>query len=272
MEANAAVPKDCLGITRGLSGTRIKIIGVIMMVCDHLYYMFHAQGVPAWFHWIGRPVAPLFLFMCAEGFAHTRSRKRYLLRLFIAFEAMNVISTVLGFALPNEDVMLIFSIFGSLFFAALYMLFVEMLLAAIRAKKAGKTVLALGCMIAPLVYGMATLVLLSTRQDAVPRWLSLTLFKLIPNIMIVEGNLVWVLMGVLFYLLRKRRILQIIPPLAFGAAFLLAGSIEWLVMLAAIPVLLYNGSRGSGGTLFFYIFYPAHIYLFYVIAYVLSKQ
>lgn len=264
--------KDCFGLTGGLSGAHIKIIGVIMMVFDHLYYMFNLNGVPAWFHWIGRPVAPMFLFICAEGFAHTRSRKRYLLRLLAGFEFMNVASTALGFALPNENVILIFSIFGSLFFAALYMLFVDMLHDGIKTKKAGKTALALLCMIVPLAYSFLTLKLLSMQELEIPRWLHLSLFYLIPNIMVVEGSFLWPLVGVLFYLLRRRQILQIIPPVLFGIVYLIAGSIEWLAIFAAIPVLLYNGSRGRGGKYFFYIFYPAHIYVFYIIAYFVQKR
>jgi hypothetical protein len=33
--------------------------------------------------------------------------------------------------------------------------------------------------------------------------------------------------------------------------------------------MLYNGKRGSGSKYFFYIFYPAHIYLLYLIAWLI---
>ena len=263
--------KDCFGLTGGFSGTQIKIIGVIMMVFDHLYYIFHVNGIPQWFHWIGRPVAPMFLFLCAEGFAHTRSRKRYLLRLLAGFELMNVVSTFLGFALPNENVILIFSIFGSLFFAALYMLFIDMLCKGLKTKKAGKTALAVLFMILPVAYGLATVALLSSQEIELPRWLNMALFQIIPNIMMVEGNLLWVFIGSFFYIFRSRRILHIIPLIVFGVVFFISGSIEWLIIFAVIPIALYNGSRGKGGKYFFYIFYPAHIYVFYIIAYFIQK-
>ena len=73
------------GLKHGLTGSAIKIICVIMMVFDHLHQMFYTHGAPLWFAWIGRPVLPIFIFLCAEGFAYTRSRKRYLLQLFIGF-------------------------------------------------------------------------------------------------------------------------------------------------------------------------------------------
>ncbi|MDR2521746.1 MAG: hypothetical protein LBC72_04235, partial [Spirochaetaceae bacterium] len=221
-------PKDCFGITGGLSATHIKITGVVMMVFDHVYYMFQTQGIPQWFHWIGRPVAPLFLFMCAEGFAHTRSRKRYILQLLAGYEIMNVVSFLLGSALPNENVILIFSIFGSLFFAALYMLFADMFRRGIQTRRAGISALAFFFMLIPAAYGLVTVMLLSANGASLPRWASLVLFKLVPNVMMVEGSLLWVVIALLFYLLRKNRLLQILPLAAFGAVFFALKNIEWL--------------------------------------------
>jgi hypothetical protein len=39
-----------------------------------------------------------------------------------------------------------------------------------------------------------------------------------------------------------------------------------MMVFAAVPLWMYNGLRGKGSKYFFYIFYPAHIYLFYAIA------
>ncbi|MDR2484523.1 MAG: conjugal transfer protein TraX [Treponema sp.] len=268
MNNEPAKQTDFFGLTKGLSGTQIKIIGVIMMVFDHLYQMFYINGVPQWFTWIGRPVAPIFLFICAEGFIHTRSRKRYLLHLLIGFEFMSIVSLVLPLALPNNNIALIFSIFGSLFFAALYMLFIEMLHNGIKTKKPGKAALSIVLMLIPAVYGSMTVsMLLSPEEITVPQWAIAIIFKFIPNIMTVEGGILWALIGSLFYVLRNNRLLQIIPLAVFGFMFFILGNIEWLIILAVIPILLYNDSRGKGGKYFFYIFYPAHIYLFYIIAY-----
>ncbi|MDR0539687.1 MAG: conjugal transfer protein TraX [Spirochaetaceae bacterium] len=273
--------KDCLGLTPGLSGTQIKIIGVIMMVFDHLHQMFYTHGVPLWFTWIGRPVLPLFLFMGAEGFIHTRSKKRYLFQLFIGFEAMNIISTVFTFALPNDDVMLINNVFQTLLLSCLYMLFIEMLADGIRAKQAGKITKAVLLMTAVALAGIALALLLNVVLDAVspdvPRWLVAVVYGGIPNILGCEGGFTAVIMGVLFYLLREKRFLQLLMFAALGILSLVmylqegnslfSGGAQWLMIFALIPFMLYNGKRGKGGKYFFYVFYPAHIYLLYTIAY-----
>ena len=59
----------------GLTGTDLKTIALVLMVLDHIHYMFEFTGaVPVWFTMAGRLSAPLFLFCTAEGFAHTHDR------------------------------------------------------------------------------------------------------------------------------------------------------------------------------------------------------
>jgi hypothetical protein len=285
MDTELAKQKDCLGLTAGLSGTQIKILGVIMMVFDHLHQMFYTHGAPLWFTWIGRPVLPLFLFMCAEGFSHTRSRKRYLLQLFIGFEVMSIVSTVFTVALPNDDVMLINNLFLTLLLSSLYMLFIEMLIDGIRKKQAGKIIKTFLLMIAVILAGIALViaidVIFSNMYPSIPRWLVALVYGSIPNILSCEGGFTAVAMGILFYVLRKKRPLQILCFTALSILSLvmflregnspLSGSAQWLMIFAVIPIMLYNGKRGKGGKYFFYVFYPAHIYLLYIIAWFMRK-
>lgn len=90
---------------------------------------------------------------------------------------------------------------------------------------------------------------------------------LVPDILAVEGGFALVLLGVLFYIFRKNRIMQILVLLILSVLVYIAGNkIQCIMGLAAIPILLYNGKRGHGMKNFFYIFYPAHIGILYIIS------
>ena len=68
---------------KGLDGTQLKTVALVLMVLDHIHYFFEFTGwVPTWFSMLGRLSAPLFLFCTVEGFAHTHDRKRYVLRIW----------------------------------------------------------------------------------------------------------------------------------------------------------------------------------------------
>lgn len=94
------------------------------------------------------------------------------------------------------------------------------------------------------------------------------LAMLLPNILTVEGGFSLVILGTLFYVFRKKRIYQIIILFAFsGVVYLLnQGGIQWFMCGAVFPMILYNGKRGAGIKNFFYVFYPVHIMVLYLIA------
>ena len=68
-----------------LSGSTLKIIAVVSMVADHCaYYLLDSNS---WAYEVmrcfGRIAFPVFAFLVAEGFAHTRNRMRYFLFLLL---------------------------------------------------------------------------------------------------------------------------------------------------------------------------------------------
>ena len=59
----------------------LHILAMLFMLCDHLWAtLLTSQD---WLTWVGRIAFPLFAFMLAEGFSHTRDRKKYAKRLLI---------------------------------------------------------------------------------------------------------------------------------------------------------------------------------------------
>ncbi len=63
----------------------IKFIAVICMVLDHVAYSFLDYRQPLFhiFRFFGRCTAPIMCYFLAEGWRHTRSKKKYILRMFI---------------------------------------------------------------------------------------------------------------------------------------------------------------------------------------------
>ena len=56
---------------KGLDGTQLKTVALVLMVLDHIHYFFEFTGwVPTWFSMLGRLSAPLFLF-CAVRASRT---------------------------------------------------------------------------------------------------------------------------------------------------------------------------------------------------------
>lgn len=99
---------------------------------------------------------------------------------------------------------------------------------------------------------------------------------------ITDGGWGFLLGGVLLYLLRERRVLQVTvwavnsflwdfvwlwmmlrSQPGFAPVQMLTTYYEWMEIGAVVLMLLYNGQRGSGHKAFFYWFYPAHVYLLY---------
>lgn len=77
---------------RGIDAYRLKLIAVIFMILDHvnsiLTYPTHEflnwPVMPEWISLITRFVWPLFIYFMIDGFYHTHSRKKYLIRLSAA--------------------------------------------------------------------------------------------------------------------------------------------------------------------------------------------
>ena len=84
-----------------LSGSALKIIAVLSMVTDHCAYYLLDESSVAYevMRCFGRIAFPVFAFLVAEGFAHTRNRMRYFLSLLL----FAVISEVPWYLLNGAD-------------------------------------------------------------------------------------------------------------------------------------------------------------------------
>lgn len=84
-----------------LSGSALKVIALVSMVTDHCAYYLMEHGTLLYevMRCFGRIAFPVFAFLIAEGFRHTRNRKKYFLQLL----GFAVISEVPWYLLNGAD-------------------------------------------------------------------------------------------------------------------------------------------------------------------------
>ena len=73
--------------TKGLNSNQIKLIAITAMTIDHMTWTLFPGLQHVWYvlalHVIGRLTAPIMWFFIAEGCHYTHDRKKYITRLFI---------------------------------------------------------------------------------------------------------------------------------------------------------------------------------------------
>ena len=215
----------------------LKYLAIVAMVVDHTAYLFVPADSPVndVMRLIGRLSCPIICFFIAEGFRHTRCRRRYLLRMAVfAVISQPAYWIMVGGAL-QLNVMYTLSV-------ALVML---MALESQRFHVAVKAVLVAGC------FG-----------------LSLT------------GDWSWIIPAcvLLFYTVRHGSVRQFVLfcMIAALASLWCGWWLQLAMLLALIPLSLYNGERGGSekyknvNTWAFYWFYPVHVMILVAIKIILE--
>ena len=239
----------------------LKLTAAALMTLDHIGMYFPAA--PAWFRWLGRGAYPLFLFCMVQGYAHTRSRKRYLLRLYLMSLFMTAWGLFLDARFPSEGGYGNHNIFVPLFLTGLLISAVELFQ---RDRRRGG--LLLGAL--PLVQ-----VLYALLPNLLPFTRNLSgdvLTGVVPNLAVNEFGFEFIALGLALYFLRDRRealaaVYLIFCLWQFSAEALYGVfPVQWMMALALPLMLRYNGEKGRGWKWFFYAYYPAHTALLFLLA------
>lgn len=245
---------------RGISGSTIKMIAMVAMVIDHiaatiLERMMVQNGIEVFgsegigdplalvyliMRLIGRLSFPIFVFLLVEGLEHTHNRWKYLKRM-VLFALISEIPFDFALWLSNAEIfggkIIEFShqnVFFTLAIGLLTIIGIQSV-EATEWKKAGKGFMNIGITIA----GMALAALLRTDYDAFG-----------------------VLSIVVMYLLRKKRLKAVEVTCVVLTVFDFLEISSFLVLL---PIRFYNGKRGWRLKWVFYVFYPAHLFLLWLI-------
>ena len=238
----------------------LKLTAAALMTLDHIGMYFPAA--PAWFRWLGRGAYPLFLFCMVQGYAHTRSRKRYLLRLYLMSLFMTAWGLFLDARFPSEGGYGNHNIFVPLFLTGLLISAVELFQ---RDRRRGGLLLGALALV-QVFYALLPNLLPFTRNLSGD-----VLTGVVPNLAVNEFGFEFIALGLALYFLRDRRealaaVYLIFCLWQFSAEALYGVfPVQWMMALALPLMLRYNGEKGRGWKWFFYAYYPAHTALLFLL-------
>lgn len=235
-----------------LTAAVLHIIAMTLMLMDHLW----ATLLPAreWLTCAGRVAFPIFAFMAVEGYFHTRSFKKYILRMLL-------------FAVLSEipfDLMYggtwFYPVHQNVLWTFLLSLLGVWLMEQVRKK--GKTwmYLLVCVLVVPAGLVLGTLCMVDYYGVGV-----LTVFVFY----FLHGRKWWCFLGQLaaLYWLNVELLGGLMYPVQlFGMEFELCQ--QGLALLALIPIWLYRGRQGYHSKpfqYFCYAFYPVHMLLLVVV-------
>ena len=235
-----------------INSNMLKIFAMTVMLLDHLW----ATIVPGnqWMTLLGRLAFPIFAFLIVEGFVHTSDFKKYVKRLLI----FGIISEIPFNLITTGS--FIFPFHQNVMFTLLLGLLCINQLDKIKNNKDKKFIIktilkVLGLLVVGLVgfvdYGITGI-------------LTIIVFYLFRNIKF--GRVLQLISFILLYIVFFKGFGIVIE--LFGKEYFLPQ--QSFCILSLIPIWLYNGERGKKNKLLqygFYLFYPVHMIIIYLIYY-----
>ena len=180
------------------------------------------------FRIIGRISFPMFAYVLSEGFIYTKDVKKYLLRLGI-------------FALLSE-IPYDLAIMGSVLEFSYQNVFFT------------------------LFFGVLMLYAMSEMKSVFMRYVVVIATVLLCQFLNTDYSSVGILIVFIFYVFRQRRIEKL---LFVGLIFIgLTGGFQLYALLALPLIALHNGEQGPKMKAFFYLFYPVHLLILYLVDFI----
>ena len=216
-----------------LSATTLKYLALITMTIDHIGLFLLNNYTP--FRIIGRLSFPIFGYLIAEGCRYTHNRRAYFLRVSILAIICQI---VMYFATHSlyMSILISFSLSLLLIMSIDYTLETKHWLISIFSIF--------------LVFFLVCLLPLQTTSD----------YQIDYGI----GGIILVVM--VYYLPEKWRLLGVLVGCLFMSVTMT--NIQYFSLLAIIPLAFYNHKKGKGSPLpyFFYLYYPLHLAIIYLLA------
>lgn len=207
----------------GLDSFALKCIALLTMLIDHVGAILYPDIMIL--RIIGRISFPIYAFLVAEGFFHTKNVKKYMQRLLVF-----AIVSEIPFDLALTGKILEFG-HQNVFFT--------------------------------LFAGLGLLELYSRQTSMAERIICILVITTCGDLFRSDYGAWGILMIFCFYAFREKRWLKLALVSAINVfAF---GWIQSYAVFACIPIALYNGKKGAGMKYVFYSIYPLHLLLLYMI-------
>ena len=225
-----------------MSSYQLKIMGIILMVLDHIGFLFPTLNITIYLRIVGRVVAPIFFYLLVEGFFHTSNRKKYLNRLLFFSILMSI---------------------GNIFFISIIKTFNIQTMYSLR-------------ILCPNIFlsmflSLKTLETLENLKNKKQISNLLLLCLYITLNFYTESSVYGIFMTFIFYFLRDKKIAKVMAYIfsTFIVCLLKGAFIQVFMVFAIIPILFYNGEKGRGllsYKYFFYLFYMVHFWILIIIS------
>ena len=262
---NTAIVNDRIQRTTGkLDGNTLKLIAIAAMLIDHTAWAF----VPTLsllgqiMHIIGRITAPTMCYFIAEGYYHTRSVKKYALRLFV-FAVIAYLPFVLFETkkLPTAQTAFTFNVIYTLLLGLLALWAWDKM-----QNKVLRTLIIIGLCILTIpgdwpIFGVMYILAFGINHDDFKK--QVKWFCIISAVMVGFFSLPFIIVNVAMLIPAYAQVIQQSMQLSGAKAVppVYAQFFQLGVFLAVPLLSLYNGVRGGGknSKWIFYVFYPTHL-------------
>ncbi|MCL2373124.1 MAG: conjugal transfer protein TraX [Defluviitaleaceae bacterium] len=248
-----------------LDAYKLKWIAIVAMFCAHMVIAWW-EIIPAWLRYpmygVGGAAFPVLAYFVVEGYRHTSSLRRYLLRLLV-FGVLAAPFHIVATSIPIGGGHPLAYPWLNIMFA--------------------------------IMTGLVVLVLYDRIKSRLVFWL-LYILVIVPVALLL---LEWYVMGVttvlLFHIIKPEGLRRVLVPVVAGAGWLMASFAHTLVpyeilagdygplivnpdfirmmptfavgcVVAAFLLRRYNGQRGRGNKWLFYVIYPLHFMVLAAVA------